>query len=113
MNDDKRRTMRYLGLDGWSRPVYRCLETKMLWKDVNLGKGEPCLCSCNNEFEGEPDSPIHEKFIIDFVGGPSDPFRGIVVDDEFWKKREAEDRAEFIKRYGREPKEGESFMLIK
>jgi len=28
------RTMEFLGIDGWNRPVYKCVETGTLWKDI-------------------------------------------------------------------------------
>lgn len=54
----KFKDMKFIGVDGWGRPVYRDPKG-MLWKDINLGDGAPDLCSaCNNEFDGEPDMPI-------------------------------------------------------
>lgn len=61
------RTMEYIGLDDWSAPVYKCIETGSLWKDINLGKGEPALYSSSNgEFDGEPCSPIRSELIVTF-----------------------------------------------
>lgn len=60
------RTMEYIELDFWDRPIYKCLENGYLWKDVNLGKGEPNLYSCGNEFDGEPDSPIKKELEVVF-----------------------------------------------
>jgi hypothetical protein len=58
------RKLKLIGVDFWSRPVYED-ESGKLWKDINLGSGEPCLCSsCNNEFDGEPDMPIKGEFEI-------------------------------------------------
>ena len=52
------RKLCFAGIDSWDRPVYRD-ESGQLWKNVNLGNGEPCLHSAsNNDFEGEPDMPI-------------------------------------------------------
>lgn len=56
------RTMLFIGIDDWDRPVYKCIETDVLWKDINLGKGKPCLHSCQNSFDGEPDCPIKGEF---------------------------------------------------
>lgn len=55
----------YIGEDCWSRPVYQD-QFKQLWKDIELGNGEmPCLYSVTgNEFDGEPDWPINQTFII-------------------------------------------------
>ena len=56
--------LHFIGVDGWGRPVYQD-ESGKLWKDVNLGDGEPYLhSSCDNEFEGEPDMPISVEFEI-------------------------------------------------
>ena len=58
------RTLRYVGTDGWSRPVYED-ESGQLWKDINLGSGEPYLHnSVDNDFDGEPDSPITGDYRI-------------------------------------------------
>ncbi len=58
------RTMEFIGLDAWSRPVYRCVETGQLWKDITLGEKEPELYSCGNDLDGEPDSPIKSQLQI-------------------------------------------------
>jgi len=56
--------LRLIGVDGWDRPVYKD-EAGKLWKDVNLGSGTPYLHNVvNNDFEGEPDSPIKEEYEI-------------------------------------------------
>jgi len=53
-----------IGVDGWDRPVYQD-ESGQLWKDVNLGDGEPYLHSVSdNDFDGEPDMPITYDFEI-------------------------------------------------
>ena len=50
--------LRFIGIDDWDRPVYRD-KSGQLWKDVNLGSGEPSLHSASdNDFDGEPDMPI-------------------------------------------------------
>lgn len=68
MEKNNVRTMKLLGVDSWSRPVYKCIETGQLWKDVELGDSEiPALCSCNNEFEGEPSCPIKSDLEIVFI----------------------------------------------
>lgn len=61
------RTMEYLGEDFWGRPVYKCVETGDLYKDITLGSELPELCSCGNDFEGEPDCPISEEYEIRFI----------------------------------------------
>jgi len=56
--------LKYVGTDAWDRPVYKDQDGN-LWKDVNLGSGEPYLnSSSSNEFDGEPDMPIEEEYII-------------------------------------------------
>ncbi len=58
--------MTYLGMDSWSRPVYKD-ESGKLFKDVDPRNGrEPKLTSsCNNSFDGEPDMPF--KGIPEFI----------------------------------------------
>jgi hypothetical protein len=61
------RTMEYIGNDDWDRPVYKCIETGWLWKDIELGKCEtPALYSCGTEFDGEPCSPIKSDLVVVF-----------------------------------------------
>lgn len=67
MNDNNIRTMELIGEDFWSRPVYKCIETGSLWKDITLGSDKPELYNCNNEFEGEPDCPIKQTLEIYFT----------------------------------------------
>ena len=58
------KALHLIGVDGWSRPVYQD-ETGQLWKDINLGNGEPDLCSsADNNFDGEPDVPISGDYEI-------------------------------------------------
>jgi hypothetical protein len=52
------RTMKLIGFDSWDRPVYKCIENGILWKDITCGSEKPELCSCNNTFDGEPDCMI-------------------------------------------------------
>jgi hypothetical protein len=50
--------LQFYGLDNWDRPVY-IDQTEQFWKDINLGRGIPCLHSASsNSFQGEPDMPI-------------------------------------------------------
>lgn len=52
----------FIGIDSWDRPVYQD-ESGRLWKDVNLGYGEPSFHSASgNDFEGEPDMPIKDPY---------------------------------------------------
>ena len=60
------RTMKFLGIDNWDRPVYQCVETGVLWKDITLGSENPELYSCQNSFDGEPDCPIKSNLEIHF-----------------------------------------------
>ncbi|MFL1672490.1 LPD11 domain-containing protein [Paenibacillus dendritiformis] len=60
------RTMEFIGTDNWNRPVYKCIENEVLWKDITLGSENPELCSCGNDFDGEPDSPIKKELIVVF-----------------------------------------------
>ena len=54
--------MEFLGVDRWERPVYQD-ESGKLWKDVNLGDGEPDLYSASdNDFDGEPCMPFNDGF---------------------------------------------------
>ena len=53
-------TLTYLGNDDFDLPVYKDKFGK-LWKDIepNLNAG-PVLCTTvGNEFDGEPNSPMH------------------------------------------------------
>lgn len=60
------RTMNLIGVDDWGRPVYKCIETDILWKDTTLGSENPDLHSCGNDFEGEPNSPINSNLVVIF-----------------------------------------------
>lgn len=68
----KKKTLTYIGLDRWSRPVYQD-ENGRLWKDIDnrlgwLGYRNENICSvARNEFEGEPDCSMENSIIIDFV----------------------------------------------
>jgi len=59
--------MNLIGIDDFSRPVYKCVETGTLYKDVELGNQEtPELCDCSNDFNGEPCSPISKDLDVRF-----------------------------------------------
>jgi len=60
------RTMELIGVDFWSRPVYKCIETGDLYKDLSLGSDNPDLYSCGNDFEGEQNCPIKNDLEIHF-----------------------------------------------
>lgn len=58
------RKLHLVGIDSWSRPVYKD-ESGKLWKDANLGCGVLDLHSASsNDFEGEPDMPIEGEYEI-------------------------------------------------
>jgi hypothetical protein len=61
------RTMEFVGKDDWDRPVYKCIETNTLWKDIDLGsRDNPSLYSCFNDFDGEPNEPIKSDLVVVF-----------------------------------------------
>lgn len=66
MESNNIRTMELIGVDDWSRPVYKCIETGNLYKDITLGSDKPDLYSCSNDFEGEPGFPINDDLEIHF-----------------------------------------------
>jgi hypothetical protein len=66
MENNNIRTMEFIGKDDWSRPVYKCVETEELFKDITLGSNNPDLYSCGNDFEGEPGFPIRKDLVIQF-----------------------------------------------
>jgi hypothetical protein len=63
--------LKYIGEDAWSRPVYQD-QFARLWKDIELGDGDqPSLYSVvGDEFDGEPNMPIKQEFIIQPVDLP-------------------------------------------
>lgn len=65
-----KKTLTYIGNDSWDRPVYKDDNGK-LWKDVDMGRGctNESFCTCGNDFEGEPDSPMRSHIDIEFVPG--------------------------------------------
>lgn len=67
------RTMKLLGEDGFGCPVYKCVETGKLWKDINMGEGTPELYSCQNSFDGEPEYPINSNLEIRYIGVKNEP----------------------------------------
>lgn len=58
--------MELIGVDFWDRPVYKCMETGDLYKDITLGSDNPDLYSCSNDFDGEPGFPINSELEIHF-----------------------------------------------
>lgn len=67
MKNNNIKTMEFIGEDYWSIPVYKCIETGKLWKDITLGSENPELYSCGNSFDGEPDYPIKSNLEIKFI----------------------------------------------
>ncbi|MEG1894666.1 MAG: LPD11 domain-containing protein [Oscillospiraceae bacterium] len=61
------RTMKFVCLDNFDRPVYKCLENNTIWKDLSDFGEQPQLYSCQNEVGGEPDYHINEMLKIVFV----------------------------------------------
>jgi len=61
------RTMELMGVDDWDRPVYKCIETNHLYKDITLGSDSPSLYCCGNVFEGEPGFPINSDLEVRFI----------------------------------------------
>lgn len=54
----------YVGMGEFNTPAYKDQNGKV-WLDINLGHGEPALCSSsNNEVDGEPDQPISGSYRI-------------------------------------------------
>ncbi|APU87341.1 LPD11 domain-containing protein [Clostridium botulinum] len=70
MESNNIRTMELIGIDDWDSPVYKCIETGNLYKDITLGSDNPELCSCSNDFEGEPNCPIKNDLEIHFTSKP-------------------------------------------
>jgi|688.fasta_scaffold1009376_1 hypothetical protein len=66
MSTNNIRTMELIGKDNWDRPVYKCVETSQLWKDITCGSEIPELYSCQNDIDGEPESPIKKELEIVF-----------------------------------------------
>ena len=66
-NNNNIRTMEFVSLDDWDRPVYKCQETGQLWKDITLGNEKPELYSCQNTFDGEPDCPIKSSLEVKYI----------------------------------------------
>lgn len=55
----------YIGLDSWLRPVYKDIDGKLFVDVDNRENRKPEICTkYNNQFEGEPDTPIQyiEKY---------------------------------------------------
>jgi len=72
MKNNNIRTMEFIGNDDWNRPVYKCIETGNLYKDITLGKEVPELYSCGNSFDGEPDCHIKRDLEINFINQPEE-----------------------------------------
>lgn len=77
----KRTDLKFIGIDGWDRPVYQD-PNGLLWKDTTLGSDTPSFASaCNNEFEGEPDMPIEMTYPdFEYYGTPK-PCYNTLIDE--------------------------------
>jgi hypothetical protein len=64
-NNSNVRTMVLVTIDDWGCPVYRCIETKQLWKDLSFGGEHPQLHSCGC-LDDDPGYPIKPDLIIRF-----------------------------------------------
>lgn len=61
--------LKLIGEDSWGRPIYKDQNGK-LWKDVTLGSEFPSLYSSSrNDFDGEPDIPIRQEYLINDSDG--------------------------------------------
>ena len=63
----KKLILTHIGRDDWERPVYK--SNGKLYVDVDPRKNrQPDICTKhNNEFYGEPDTPISEGTIVEFI----------------------------------------------
>lgn len=63
----KKLILHYKGRDDWERPVYEAKDR--LYVDVDPRKDRvPQICTkYNNDFYGEPDTPIDEDTQLEFV----------------------------------------------
>lgn len=61
--------LKYKGRDDWDRPVYEA--NGLLYVDVDPRKDcAPNICTkYNNDFYGEPDTPISDDIQLEFVPG--------------------------------------------
>jgi len=59
--------LKFIGRDGWARPVYRD-ENGKLWKDPDCRAGwqGALYSSVGNDFEGEPDWPMEPDTPCEF-----------------------------------------------
>jgi hypothetical protein len=60
------RHLYFCGLDSFSRPIYKTLETTSIWKDTTLGSLKPELYNCSS-FEGEPDCPVKKDLNVVYI----------------------------------------------
>lgn len=66
MENNNIRTMELIGVDDWNRNVYKCIETNVLYKDVESRGTIPELYSCDNDLNGEPSFPIKDTLEIHY-----------------------------------------------
>lgn len=60
-------TMKFIQLDDWKHPVYKCIENEKIYKDGNSGKGTPVLYTCGNQIDGELGFSLKIKKEIKFI----------------------------------------------
>ena len=66
----KKVVMKKMGEDDWGRTVYKDVNTKRLYKDINnvTRKNEPLyLHTCGNSWDGEPCCPIRKDIKIEII----------------------------------------------
>lgn len=60
----KCKNLKFCGMDGWARPVYKDEDGKLYVDTDPRPDREPCICTKNNnEFEGEPCDPVDTDYI--------------------------------------------------
>jgi len=61
------RTMEFVCKDDWGNYVYKCVETGILYKDLEPEREQADLYSCGNEIDGEPCCPVKSEIVIIFI----------------------------------------------
>ena len=65
MQKTSKTTMTYIGMDSWSRPVYKD-ENGMFWKDTDPRSHVPpsLYSAANNVFDGKPNIPFRGRAVL-------------------------------------------------
>lgn len=63
----KKITLNFKGCDGWDRPVYECNGRLYVDTDPRSHRSPQICTKYNNEFDGEPDTPISEDTEVEFI----------------------------------------------